>query len=114
MKDYAMSNKQADATPIRVMIVDDHKMLRHALAIVLNNLDDMILVGETASGAESVELCTKVYPDVVLMDLGMDGVDGVAATRAIRNHYQHIQVLIFTSFRDADKIQAALQAGAEG
>jgi two-component system, NarL family, response regulator LiaR len=95
-----------------VLIVDDHKMLRQALALVLNDLDDMILVGEASNGLEAVNLSASVHPDVILMDLVMDGLDGVAANRVIRANHTNIQVLVFTSLKDPDRIEAALQAGA--
>ncbi len=107
-----MSSRPAKTEPIRVMIVDDHKLLRQSLAMVLMSLEDMSLVGEAANGTDAVGLCAKVKPDVIVMDLVMDGMDGVAATRAIRAIYPDVQVLIFTSAADKDRIEAALQAGA--
>ena len=100
--------------PTRVMIVDDHDMVRSGLAVFLETFDDLVLVGEASDGAEAVRLCAEVQPHVVLMDLVMPKMDGVAATRAIRQAYPDIQVIALTSFNDRDLVQGALQAGALG
>jgi NarL family two-component system response regulator LiaR len=97
---------------IRVMIVDDHAMVRRGLAAFLKAFDDLELVGEAANGEEVVQLAAAVQPDVVLMDLVMDQMDGAAATRAIRQNHPHIQVIALTSFREELLVQKALQAGA--
>ena len=98
--------------PIRVMIVDDHAMVRRGLAAFLKVFDDLELIGEVASGEEAVQLAASVQPDVVLMDLMMGQMDGAAATRAIRASHSHIQVIALTSFREEVLVQKALQAGA--
>lgn len=100
--------------PTRVMIVDDHDMVRSGLAVFLETFDDLVLVGEAAGGAEAVRLCAEVQPHVVLMDLVMPNMDGVAATRAIRQAYPEVQVIALTSFSDRELVQGALQAGALG
>jgi two-component system, NarL family, response regulator LiaR len=97
---------------IRVMIVDDHAMVRRGLAAFLQVFDDLELIGEAASGEEAVQLAASVQPDVVLMDLVMDQMDGAAATCAIRENHPHIQVIALTSFRELVLVQKALQAGA--
>jgi len=94
------------------MIVDDHAMVRRGLAAFLMAFDDLELVGEAANGEEVVELAAAVQPDVVLMDLVMDQMDGAAATRAIRQNYPHVQVIALTSFREELLVRKALQAGA--
>ena len=99
---------------IRVLIVDDHKVVRSGLAAFLTVFDDMQLVGEAANGKDAVHLCGQLRPDVVLMDLMMPGMDGAAATHAIRQQYPRIQVIALTSFREAELVQAVLQAGAIG
>jgi NarL family two-component system response regulator LiaR len=76
--------------------------------------DDLELVAEAADGAEAVRLCERMRPDVILMDLLMPRMDGASATRAIREHYPHIQVLILTSFNENNLVQDALKAGAIG
>jgi two-component system, NarL family, response regulator LiaR len=103
-----------DETPIRVILVDDHEMLRGGLALFLEGIDDLQLVGEASSGVEAIALCDEVKPDVVLMDLIMPTMDGVAATRAIRQKHPETQVVVLTSFKESDLVQAALEAGAVG
>jgi two-component system, NarL family, response regulator LiaR len=98
--------------PIRVMIVDDHAVVRSGLAAFLTVFEDLELVGQAGSGEEAVRLCRQLNPDVVLMDLVMPVMDGAAATKAIRAECPHIQVVALTSFREEDLVQGALQAGA--
>lgn len=100
--------------PIRVMIVDDHNVVRSGLAAFLSVYDDLILAAEAGGGEEAVRLCSEARPDVVLMDLMMPGMDGAAATRAIREQCPDIQVVALTSFRDEELVQGALRAGAIG
>jgi NarL family two-component system response regulator LiaR len=100
--------------PIRVMLVDDHTMVRRGLATFLEVFDDLELAGEAADGDEAIELCAHLLPDVVLMDLAMPEVDGVTATRVIRQRLPKVQVLALTSFKEEELIQNALQAGAIG
>ncbi len=100
--------------PIRVLIVDDHAVVRSGLAAFLQVSDDLELAGEAGSGAEAVKRCAQLCPDVVLMDLIMSGMDGVVATRVIRQRYPQIQVLALTSFHEEDLVPRALQAGAIG
>jgi NarL family two-component system response regulator LiaR len=99
---------------IRVMIVDDHAVVRSGLSAFVLAFDDLELVGEAPGGAEAVRLCRQLQPDVVLMDLMMPGMDGAAATRAIREACPEVQVIALTSFKEQDLVQAALQAGAIG
>jgi NarL family two-component system response regulator LiaR len=100
--------------PIRVMLVDDHTMVRRGLATFLEVFDDLELAGEAADGEEAIELCGRLLPDVVLMDLAMPEMDGVTATRVIRQRFPEVQVIALTSFKEAELIQNALQAGAIG
>jgi two-component system, NarL family, response regulator LiaR len=100
------------ATPIRVLVVDDHAMIRSGLAIFLLASDDLQLVGEASSGAEALRLCAEQRPDVVLMDLVMPGMDGAEATQAIRAAFPDIRVIALTSFPEEDLVQRALRAGA--
>jgi NarL family two-component system response regulator LiaR len=99
---------------IRVMLVDDHAVVRSGLAAFLMAFDDLELVGEAGDGAEAVAMCARVKPDVVLMDLVMPEMDGATATRAIRTAHPDIQVIVLTSFKEDDLVQGALQAGAIG
>ena len=100
------------AKPIRVLIVDDHAMLRKGLAAFLLVKPDLELAGEASNGEEALHLCEQLQPDVVLMDLKMPKLDGVAATRAIKQRYPHIQVIALTSFQEKELVQEAIRAGA--
>ncbi len=99
---------------IRVMLVDDHAVVRSGLSAFLMAHDDLELVGEAASGERAVLLCQQVQPDVVLMDLMMPGMDGVTATKAIREKHPTVQVVALTSFKEKEMVEGALQAGAIG
>jgi NarL family two-component system response regulator LiaR len=100
--------------PIRVLLVDDHAVVRSGLGAFLLAFNDLELVGEAGGGKEAVCLCEQLQPDVVLMDLVMPGMDGAAATRAIRERCPHIQVIALTSFKEKELVQGALGAGAIG
>ena len=97
--------------PIRVMIVDDHEMVRDGLAVLIEGFEDLALVGEASNGVEAVELCSQVEPDVILMDLSMPKMDGIATTRVLRETYPHIQIIALSSSNDQEKQQLAKQAG---
>src|SRR5579859_3917421 len=99
---------------IRVMLVDDHAMVRQGLAFFLDTLDDIKLVGEATSGEEALAVCALVNPDVIVLDLLMPGLDGVATLRAIREAHPNIQLIMLTSSRDHDLVKNALQEGAVG
>jgi|SRR5579859_6196999 len=99
---------------IRVVVVDDHEMVRSGLATFLRVMPDLDLVGEAASGQEAITLCQRTQPDVVLMDMVMPGLNGVEATRAVRQHCPETRVLALTSFPEEDLVQRALEAGAMG
>jgi NarL family two-component system response regulator LiaR len=98
--------------PVRVLLVDDHDMVRRGLATFLAAYDDLDLVGEARSGAEALRRCADVRPDVVLMDLMMPDMDGPTATQEIRQQYPQIQVIALTSFAEPELLQRVLQAGA--
>lgn len=100
--------------PIRVMLVDDHTMVRKGLATFLNVFDDLQLVGEAENGADAIKLCGEVLPDVVLMDMVMPDMDGAAATTLIRQAFPKMQILVLTSFKEGELIKKALEAGAIG
>ena len=100
--------------PIRVMLVDDHAMVRRGLAAFLKVFDDLQLAGEAESGEVAIQLCAEVLPDVILMDMVMPDMDGAAATRAIRQQFPQVQVLALTSYKEGDLVKNALKAGAIG
>ena len=100
------------SNPIRVMVVDEHGMVRKGIIAYLKNNPDLHIIGEAQNGREAVELCEQLQPNVILMDLQMPEMDGITATRIIRKQYPHIQVVALTSFPDRDKVQDALAAGA--
>jgi two-component system, NarL family, response regulator LiaR len=105
---------EAVSNPIRVMLVDDHAMVRRGLATFLMVYDDLRLAGEAESGEAAVQICGEVHPDVVLMDMVLPAMDGAATTRVIRQRYPSVQVIALTSFKDKDLIKNALEAGAIG
>jgi two-component system, NarL family, response regulator LiaR len=98
--------------PVRVVIVDDHAMVRSGLSAFLTVFNDVELVGEAASGEEALDVCARLQPDVVLMDLVMPGMDGVAATCSIREQCPKTQVIVLTSFGELARVRSALEAGA--
>lgn len=104
----------SEPMPIRILLVDDHDMIRRGLAVFLLAYDDLVMVGEAANGQEALEKCAQLQPDVILMDLMMPVMDGVAATRAVRERYPATQVIALTSFSEEKLVEASLQAGAVG
>lgn len=104
----------SDEEMIRVMLVDDHAVVRSGLSAFLLVYDDLQLVGEASSGEQAIGLCEQVRPDVVLMDLMMPGMDGAAATRRIREVCPTIQVIALTSFKEVEMVHGVLEAGAIG
>jgi len=97
---------------IRVLVVDDHAVVRSGLGAVLLAFDDLEMVGEASSGEEALRKCEQLQPDVVLMDLVMPGMDGTAATRAIHERWPEICILALTSFKERELVEGALKAGA--
>jgi serine phosphatase RsbU (regulator of sigma subunit)/DNA-binding NarL/FixJ family response regulator len=104
----------AGCNPIRVMIVDDHTMVRRGLATVLKTEPDLELAGEASDGMEAISLCEQAQPDVVLMDMVMPRMDGMQATQAILERWPRIRVIALTSFHEKELVQGALDAGAIG
>jgi DNA-binding NarL/FixJ family response regulator len=98
----------------RVLLVDDHAMVRTGIAALLGVTDDLEVVGQAADGAAAVDAVAECAPDVVLMDLSMPGVDGVEATRRILADHPDVQIVVLTSFSDRDRVSDALAAGAIG
>jgi two-component system, NarL family, response regulator YdfI len=99
---------------IRVLIADDHLIIRQGLRLILETADDLQLVGEAADGAEAVRLAGSLQPDVVLMDLRMPGMDGLAAIERLRAEQPHIAVVILTTFNEDELMMRGLRAGARG
>jgi NarL family two-component system response regulator LiaR len=97
---------------IRVMLVDDHNVVRSGLATFLKAYDDLELVGEAKNGVEALDLCYHAKPDVVLMDLIMPDMDGIAATSAILQDYPDIKIVAMTSFEEEELVHGVLAAGA--
>ncbi len=108
-KGKPMMVKQSE---IRVLIVDDHDMLREGLVSFLMAFSDLNLVGEATSGAEAIKMCQDLEPDVVLMDLMMPEMDGVTAMEIIRRDHPNIQFIALSSFGENELVQSALNAGA--
>jgi NarL family two-component system response regulator LiaR len=103
-----------DETKIRVLIVDDHAVVRSGLGAFLSVVPDLELVGEAESGDLAVVRCGHLRPDVILMDLMMPGTDGITATRLIREQFPQTQIIALTSFQEDELVQNAMKAGAIG
>jgi DNA-binding NarL/FixJ family response regulator len=99
---------------IRVLLVDDHPLVRAGLISLLATAPDIEVVGEAADGQEAIELYTSTEPDVVLMDLSMPVMDGIAATRALHSNHSNARVVVLTSFSDVARVREAIAAGAAG
>jgi DNA-binding NarL/FixJ family response regulator len=99
---------------IRVLVADDHPMLREGLVAVLNTQQDFEVVGEAADGSEVVRLAERLNPDVILLDLEMPGVDGVAALEKLRSAGSEARTIVFTAYDTDERILGALRAGARG
>ena len=113
-----MSDRQSPASPIsmpiRVMIVDDHPIVRDGLKNMLLAFDDLQLVSAVGDSAAALASCQQHQPDVILMDIHMPGIDGITATRLVLAQYPHMKVIMLTSFVDDTMVRTALEAGAIG
>jgi NarL family two-component system response regulator LiaR len=105
---------KANSKPIRVMLVDDHTMVRRGLATFIKVYKDLALAGEAESGETAIEICREVVPDVILMDMVLPKMGGAAAIREIRKKFPGVQIIALTSFNQGDLIRDALEAGAIG
>jgi NarL family two-component system response regulator LiaR len=99
---------------IGVMLVDDHTVVRSGLSAVLSAFDDLKLLGEAGDGEQAIALCDRLHPDVILMDLLMPRMDGVAAIKAIKEKHPETKIIALTSFKEKEYVEGALQAGAVG
>ena len=110
----AKRRAHASPQPIRVLVVDDHRLLRDEIRTLLADVPDIEWVGEAQDGAEAIDQVARTRPDVVLMDLAMPGVDGLTATEYISRDHPAVRVLVLTSYTDAMHMRAARDAGAAG
>ncbi|KGM45521.1 response regulator transcription factor [Neobacillus niacini] len=99
---------------IRILIADDHHVVRRGLAFFLKTQKDIEIIGEAGNGREAVELARTLKPDLILMDLVMPEMDGIQATQIIKNELPEIKIMMLTSFSDQDHVIPALEAGASG
>ena len=109
-----MSHDQAKAGTIRVLVVDDHHVVRSGLAAMIRAEENMSLVGEAESGAQALELYRTLSPDVTLMDIRMPGMNGIDVLRSLRKEYPSCAVLMLSSYDGDEDIYQSLQAGARG
>jgi NarL family two-component system response regulator YdfI len=100
--------------PIRLLIVDDHLIVRQGLRLILETEQGFELIGEAADGVEAIQLAEKLNPDVILMDLRMPRMDGISAIRKLRTDQPQIAIVILTTFNEDDLMREGLQAGARG
>jgi DNA-binding NarL/FixJ family response regulator len=99
---------------IKLLLVDDQELIRESLAFVLNTDPDIEVVGLAANGEEGIQLCEKLQPSLVLMDIQMPVVDGIQATKVIKQKWPEIKVMILTTFQEVEQVVEALSLGAEG
>ncbi|MCL2213061.1 MAG: response regulator transcription factor [Oscillospiraceae bacterium] len=99
---------------MKLIIVDDDALIRKSLSITLSKEADITVAGMASNGDEAISLCEEVNPDIILMDIRMPVMDGIAAVRTIKKRYPHIKIMMLTTFDDKPNIQQALSAGADG
>ena len=108
------SERVETPSPIRVLLVDDHSVVRTGLKVFFDMLDDIDVVGEAADGSEGVAMARRLRPDVVLMDLLMPNMDGITAIGRIKAEMPEVEIVTMTSFIEEEKVTSALEAGASG
>jgi DNA-binding NarL/FixJ family response regulator len=99
---------------IKLILVDDDPLIRKSLSLTFSREEDITVLGDAADGNKALLLCEKEIPDIILMDIHMPGVDGIAATRLIKGRFPEVKILMLTTFADKGNIQQALAAGADG
>ena len=99
---------------MKLLIVDDDVLIQRSLSLTLSREEDITVIGCASDGAEALRICEEVPPDIVLMDIRMPGVDGIAATRLIKRRHPDVRIMMLTTFDDKPNIQQALSAGADG
>lgn len=99
---------------IRVLVVDDHELVREGIKVLLSQEDDLIVVGEATDGETALARCRELLPDVVVLDLKLPGMDGLAVCRTLHEELPQVAVLMLTTFDDAEMVLAAVRAGAKG
>jgi NarL family two-component system response regulator LiaR len=104
----------AEQTPIKVMVVDDHPVVRDGLKNIFLVFNDLQLAGEAENGSEALALCQQATPDVILMDILMPGMDGIQATQSILQQHPQVKIIILTSYPEDDLVQRSLEAGTIG
>ncbi|MDQ3236964.1 MAG: response regulator transcription factor, partial [Actinomycetota bacterium] len=110
--DNAPPNNRSE--PARIVLTDDHDLVRAGLKAMLSGVDDIRIVGEAANGREAIEVCDLLRPDLMLMDVRMPEMDGLAATREIKNRWPLVSVLVLTVHENEDYLLEALKSGAAG
>jgi NarL family two-component system response regulator LiaR len=103
-----------DHKAIRVLVVDDHAVVRSGLSAFLIAYDDLDFVGEADSGEKAIQMCDQLHPDVILMDIKMPGMDGIEASQQIQAEHPQIKIIALTSFKDQESVKNAIRAGAIG
>ena len=99
---------------IQVLLADDHTLFRRGIRTLLEHIHDIAVVGEAATGEEAIALARDLVPDVILMDIGMPGINGIEATRAILSENPHVGIILVTMFDDPESVLAGMRAGAKG
>lgn len=99
---------------IRVMIVDDHEMVREGLRSILKDDPELKIVGEAGDGEKALDLIPKIHPDIILLDIKMPGIDGVEVCRRVRTQFPSVAVIVLTTFMEGKLVQECIRAGARG
>lgn len=102
----------SETQPIRIIIIDDHDVIRQGLSVLIEAFPDLLLVGQASNGEDGIRLCLEQQPDILLTDLAMPGMNGVAVIQAVHKQCPHTQIVALTNYREEEMVYAALQAGA--